>query len=196
MQPTQPGLGRRARRTVGGQPHRGPTRRSACTAETASTPDTIAGASNATCPSRRCSLHLGAVLEVLRLDRRQRHDRGVLHRPRHVDHPLRRRDDRRPLRPRATGPRRRRHRDQAGLGGRKDLEQLAGRPGPTLRLRRLELHHCPLSLPEILEVTTDRPRQTARRNDCAATIFTTSDRAQSRSFAHFVLATVPLHQSW
>ena len=54
VQPTQPGLGGRlpagpsaARRTAVR------TRRCACTAEVASTPDTIAGASSATCPSPR-----------------------------------------------------------------------------------------------------------------------------------------------
>ena len=56
----------------------------------ASTPDRIAGASNDACPSARCDSHHGAVLEELRLDRRQPDDRRVLHRRRHIDHPLQR----------------------------------------------------------------------------------------------------------
>ena len=80
----------------------------------ASTPDRIAGASNATCPNPRC-VHLGAVLEPLRLDRRQPHDRGVLHRRRDVDHPLQPTPPPPPTAPATRAhPRRLQHRRQRG----------------------------------------------------------------------------------
>ena len=146
MKTPEPGLGLRSGRTVGGHPDRGPNPMLGVHRRDRQGPGHDRRCIQRDVPGRSVSLDLAAVLELRRLDRGQRRDCVVLHRAGGVDHPLRRGDDRRPLRPRATGPRRRRHRDQAGLGGRKDLEQLTGRPNPTLRLRRLELHHCPLSL--------------------------------------------------
>ena len=98
VQPTQPGLA--CSDPAGPSPASRTavrTRRWACTAVVASTPDTIAGASNDACPSARWRLHHGAVLEELRLDRRQPGDRRILHRRRHIDHPLRSPHRRRPL---------------------------------------------------------------------------------------------------
>ena len=57
-------------------------------------------------PQRPVRLNLGAVLQPLRLDRRQAHDRRVLHRCRHIHRPLRGTGSGRPLRPRASHPRR------------------------------------------------------------------------------------------
>ena len=90
VQPTQPGLACRtpagpsaARRTAVR------TRCSACTADAVSAPDTIAGRVERHVPGRAVRLHRGAVVEAPRGSiAARRHDRLVLHRGGHVDHPL------------------------------------------------------------------------------------------------------------
>ena len=100
-------------------------------------------------PRRPVVLHHGAVIEQLGLDRGQRDDRLVLHRGRHVHHPLAGRDHMRPLRdtpmnrsmPEAPTPARPRQ-------PRTPQAAPSGPSGWSLLRRRLGLHRVPLPLPQ------------------------------------------------